>query len=81
MDDLEQFKKDMQDTHERLKGATVEYHEGREDNYMLHGVLARLQAVYNSPEREYWDDSAGIIEYDTAIKGLIQTLQAYLSQG
>ncbi len=27
LDELEQFQKDMQDTHERLKGATVEYHK------------------------------------------------------
>ena len=29
MDDLEQFKKDMQDTHERLRGATEQYHKER----------------------------------------------------
>ena len=81
MDDLEQFKKDMQDTHERLKGATVEYHEGREDNYMLHGILARLQAVYNNMEAGDFSNEGSYIQIDTSIKELINTLQAYLSQG
>ena len=90
---------------EVLRGATEEYHEGKQqplcpdcgctkglgddcerchtsdDRYLLHGVLARLMAVYTSPEREWWDDSAGINEYDTAVEGLISTLTSYLSQG
>ena len=80
MNDLERFKKDMQDTHERLKGATVEYHEGREDNYMLHGVLARLQAVH---EDAYYKTSDTEVRYSygVVITELINTLQAYLSQG
>lgn len=92
---IEQFK----DTHERLKGATVEYHKEKEvcpdcdctlglgddcdrcntsdDRYILHGVLARLQSAWICYDYEV--DKA--LPLEVVVEELINTLQAYLSQG
>ena len=52
--------------------------QGREDNYMLHGVLARLQAAETEWHKGSIDNGHNV--YMTVIEELINTLQAYLSQ-